>query len=66
MRLDPGQIEVIDMEYDSEGGSEKHLRDITGMRLTGAGEIDREYIARWAVTSGLSEIWGAIQTRLEI
>ena len=61
----PEDVIIKKMEYYSEGGSEKHLRDITGMLLTSAGEIDRHYITHWAVTLGLSEIWKAIQARLE-
>lgn len=61
----PEDVIIKKMEYYSEGGSEKHLRDITGMLLTSGDEIDREYIERWAVTLGLSEIWRAIQARLE-
>lgn len=61
----PEDVIIKKMEYYSEGGSEKHMRDITGMLLTSPGEIDRDYIERWAVTLGLSEIWTAIQARLE-
>ena len=60
----PEDIIIKKMEYYSAGGSEKHLRDITGMLLSSPDEIDREYIERWAATLGLSEIWQAIQARL--
>lgn len=53
------------MEYYREGGSEKHLRDITGMlRISGA-EIDDTYIAEWADRLGLRPIWDMIQQRLK-
>ncbi len=61
----PEDVIIKKMESYAQGGSEKHLRDITGMLLTSGGEIDRDYIGRWAATLGLSEIWRAIQTRLE-
>ena len=61
----PEDVIIKKMEYYSEGGSEKHLRDITGMLVTSGAEIDREYVERWAVTLGLSEIWLAILARLE-
>ncbi len=61
----PEDVIIKKMEYDSQGGSEKHLRDITGMILTSGDEIDRDYIERWAGTLGLTEIWRAIQSRLE-
>jgi hypothetical protein len=60
----PEDVIIKKMEYYSEGGSEKHLRDITGMLLTSPGEIDRDYIGRWVVTLGLSGVWSAIQARL--
>ena len=36
------------MEYYREDGSEKHLRDVTGILKVSAGEIDQEYIVKWA------------------
>lgn len=53
------------MEYYKEGGSEKHLRDITGMlKITGK-EIDQTYITEWVDRLGLRPIWDMIQQRLK-
>ena len=52
------------MEFFREGGSDKHLRDITGALKTSGSEIDRAYIDRWATTLGLTGIWQAILDRL--
>jgi hypothetical protein len=52
------------MEFYKEGGSEKHLRDITGILKVSGEEIDRAYIDHWARQLGLIEIWDAIQKRL--
>ena len=52
------------MEYYREGGSEKHLRDITGMLKVSGGEIDQAYIIDWADRLGLRSIWELIQQRL--
>ena len=52
------------MEFFREGGSDKHLRDITGVLKTSGSEIDRAYIDRWATTLGLTEIWQAILDRM--
>jgi len=53
------------MEYYKEEGSEKHLRDITGiLRISGA-DVDRRYIASWVEQLGVSDIWGAILRRLD-
>lgn len=60
----PEDVIIKKMEYYREGGSEKHLRDITGMLITSAGEIDHGYIEQWVEKLGLVEIWRAIQARL--
>jgi hypothetical protein len=52
------------MEYFKEGGSEKHLRDITGVLKTSREIIDADYIQRWADTLNLTEIWQAILERM--
>jgi hypothetical protein len=53
------------MEYYKDGGSEKHLRDITGMlKITGK-EIDQNYITEWVDRLGLRPIWDMIQQRLK-
>lgn len=46
------------------GGSDKHLRDIASVLRTSGAEIDKAYIATWADTLGLTDIWRAIQDRL--
>lgn len=53
------------MEYYREGGSEKHLRDITGMLKVSGGEIDEAYILEWAGRLELRAIWELIQQRLK-
>ena len=59
----PEDVILSKMDYYREGGSEKHLRDITGiLKVTGA-EVDRDYVARWARDLGLAEIWEAVQRR---
>jgi hypothetical protein len=53
------------MEYYKEGGSEKHLRDIAGILKISGQMVDREYIVGWAGHLGLTEIWDAIERRLD-
>ena len=60
----PEDVIIKKMEYYREGGSEKHVRDITGILKVSAGEIDQEYIVKWAQRLGLEPIWTAIQQRL--
>jgi len=61
----PEDIIIKKMEYYNEGGSEKHLRDITGMLEISGEIIDLSYIHDWAGRLGLLEIWQAILKRLE-
>jgi len=53
------------MEYYREGGSEKHLRDITGILKISGDVVDRDYISEWANRMGLTEIWEAVLRRIE-
>ena len=60
----PEDAIIKKMEHYREGGSEKHLRDTTGIPLTSGAEVDRAYIGNWARQLGLGEIWEAIEKRL--
>jgi hypothetical protein len=43
--------------YYSQGGGERHLRDIDGvLRVTGA-DVDRSEVERWAAKLGCREVW---------
>jgi len=50
------------LRYYREGGSEKHLRDITGM-LVAQPKIDTTYIAEWAARFSIDDIWAAVAAR---
>jgi len=59
----PEDVIIKKMEYFKLGGSEKHLRDITGiLRLSGE-SIDKNYISEWVRILGLEDIWKAIIER---
>jgi hypothetical protein len=59
----PEDIIIKKMEYYREGGSEKHLRDISGiLRVSGEG-LEYSYIESWASRKGLTEIWRAVLKR---
>jgi len=60
----PEDVIVKKMEFYKEGGSDKHLRDITGMLKMSGQAIDQTYIRHWARELGLTEIWEAICQRL--
>jgi hypothetical protein len=49
------------MDFFREGGSEKHLRDITGILMVSGDALDHEYIEGWADQMGLETIWRTIK-----
>jgi hypothetical protein len=61
----PEDVIIKKMEFFKAGGSEKHIRDITGMLKVSGAEIDRKYISSWAAQLGLTKIWETILKRLE-
>ncbi len=61
----PEDVIIKKMEFYKEGGSEKHLRDITGIIKISGDELDMQYIAEWAERLGLTEIWRAVKNRLD-
>ena len=60
----PEDVIIKKMEYYREGGSEKHLRDITGVLKVQGEKIDRQYVRVWSEKLGLVPIWEAILQRL--
>jgi len=60
----PEDVIIKKMEYYKEGGSEKHLRDITGILKISKELIDYNYITQWADRLGLKDIWEAILKRI--
>jgi hypothetical protein len=60
----PEDVILMKMKYYKQGGSEKHLRDITSILKISGEIIDRRYIASWSGRLQLMEIWQAILQRL--
>ena len=60
----PEDVIIKKMEFYKNGGSEKHLRDITGILKISGAEIDRDYVVAWAIKLDLTEIWEAVLMRL--
>lgn len=52
------------MEYYREGGSEKRLRDITGVLKISGDRVDHSYVSDWAAKMGLDSIWRAVLERI--
>lgn len=61
----PEDVIIKKMEFYKEGGSEKHLRDITGILKISSDIIDINYITQWADRLGLRDIWDAVLRRVK-
>ncbi|HYK89920.1 MAG TPA: hypothetical protein VE398_14180 [Acidobacteriota bacterium] len=59
----PEDIIIMKMHY-RDGGSEKHLRDITGILKVSRDEVNLAYIAEWSRRLELTEIWEMILERI--
>jgi hypothetical protein len=53
----PEDVIIKKLAFYREGGSEKHLRDISGVLKVMGNEIDRAYIERWVQRLGLTREW---------
>jgi len=60
----PEDMIIKKMEYYKKGGSDKHLRDITGILKISDPDVDREYIITWAKKLGLMDLWEAVEARV--
>jgi hypothetical protein len=73
-RLDVGGFEVafaspedailMKLVYFRESGSDRHLRDVGGVLQVSGSEVDRGYIASWAETLGVSDVWQRVLEEL--
>lgn len=53
----PEDVIIKKLVFYREGGSDKHLRDISGVLRIMGEEIDRKYIERWVLRLGLTREW---------
>ncbi len=61
----PEDVMLGKMIYYREGGSDKHLRDITGILKLRGESIDRDYLQAIAEQVGVTEIWQAVLNRMD-
>ena len=61
----PEDVILGKLVYFREGGSDKHLRDITSILQINQGEVDREYLDHFALLLGVVDIWQLVLKRLE-
>lgn len=62
----PEDVILKKMQYYREGGSEKHIRDITGILKLSGDRLDAPYIREWAVQLGLTDIWETILLKINL
>ena len=61
----PEDVILGKLWYYSEGGGDRHLRDIAGiLRVTGEG-VDRAEVERWAAELGYLETWRQIVAKVD-
>ena len=61
----PEDVIIKKMDFYKQGGSEKHLRDVTGILKISGDMIDTNYITEWADILGLRDIWDAVLRRVK-
>jgi len=62
----PEDVIIKKLEYYKEGGSEKYLRDITGILKISGDSLNFDYINEWSNRLSFTEIWEAVKKRLRI
>ena len=60
----PEDIILGKLWYYSVGGSEKHLRDISGILNVSGSLVDRDDVAAWAAKLGFTPAWEAVLARI--
>jgi hypothetical protein len=61
----PDDIIVAKLRYFLDGGSDKHLRDITGILKRSADLVDVSYVTAWASEHGALQVWTMLQQESE-
>jgi len=60
----PEDVILNKLLFFQEGGSEKHLRDISGMVKAGNQTLDTRYVEDWATTLGVADEWQSVLQRI--
>lgn len=61
----PEDVILGKLWYHKEGGSVKHIRDISGILRISGGAVDRTFVTDWAERLGYSETWNAILNKVD-
>ncbi len=60
----PEDVILKKLEAFRDGGSDKHLRDITGIVRVSGDELDYSYLELWVLRNRVQHEWQAIKSRL--
>lgn len=60
----PEDVILKKLAYYREGGSEKHLRDVTGVIRVSGDMLDWDYLERWVRELELTGVWSVVLGRL--
>jgi hypothetical protein len=61
----PEDVIVGKLWYYSEGGSDKHLRDIAGILRVSGDQVDRADVTAWATKLGYLDLWERVQKSVD-
>ncbi len=61
----PEDLIIYKLWYFSLSEQTKHIRDITGIVISQAGELDYPYIQYWVNKKGLTELWKSLMTKIQ-
>jgi hypothetical protein len=59
----PEDVILYKLLYFTEGGSDRHLRDIAGMLAVSGSDVDVDYVSHWARRLGVVDLWDATRRR---
>jgi hypothetical protein len=61
----PEDVILGKLWYYSEGGSDKHLRDIAGILRVSGDQVDRADVTAWATKLGYLDLWERVQKSVD-
>lgn len=62
LRLAPPEFVILGkLQFYSEGGGERHVRDIRAMHEVAGDDIDAELLSRWVRRLGLEDTWSRVR-----
>ncbi len=61
----PEDVILGKLWYYSDGGSDKHLRDIAGILRVSGDQVDRADVTAWATKLGYLDIWERVQKTVD-